>query len=80
MEVGDGDPCGSKDAKVIDMLEATEAPENDDVGTSASLPKKVSGSIAQVKCIYSNACSVGNKQEELEAIVQLENDDVTAIM
>ena len=38
------------------------------------------GSIAQLKCIYTNACSMGNKQEELEAIVQQENYDIVAIM
>ena len=27
-EVGDGDPCGSKDGSVVDVLETTEAPEN----------------------------------------------------
>jgi len=27
-------------------------------------------STAQLKCIYTNARSMGNKQEELEAIVQ----------
>jgi len=32
-----------------------------------------------MKCIYSNARSMGNKQEELEAIVQLEKYDVVAI-
>ncbi|GAB0209703.1 hypothetical protein GRJ2_003436000 [Grus japonensis] len=37
------------------------------------------GSVAQLKCIYTNACSMGNKQEELEAIVQLENYDIVAI-
>lgn len=25
---------------------------------------------AQLKCVYTNACSMGNKQEELEAIVR----------
>ena len=38
------------------------------------------GSIAQLKCIYTNAYSMGNKQEELEAIVQQENYDMAAIM
>ena len=28
---------------------------------------------AQLKCLYTNAHSVGNKQEELEIIVHLEN-------
>ncbi|KAK4822208.1 hypothetical protein QYF61_011849 [Mycteria americana] len=36
-------------------------------------------SIAQLKCIYTNACSMGKKQEELEAIVQQENYDFVAI-
>jgi len=34
---------------------------------------------AQLKCMYTNACSMGNKQEELEAIVQQANYDLTAI-
>ncbi|GAB0206658.1 hypothetical protein GRJ2_003131400 [Grus japonensis] len=80
VEVGDGDPCGSKDAGVIDVLEIMEAPENGHIGIRASPLKKVMGSVAQLKCIYTNARSMGNKQEELEAIVQLENYDIVAIM
>ncbi|PKU31493.1 rna-directed dna polymerase from mobile element hypothetical protein [Limosa lapponica baueri] len=34
---------------------------------------------AQLKCIYTNAHSVGNKQDELEAIVQQDSCDVVAI-
>ena len=34
---------------------------------------------AQLKCIYTNACSMGNKQEELEAIVRQANYDLVAI-
>lgn len=30
-------------------------------------------SVAQLKCIYTDACSIGNKQEELEIIVQQKN-------
>ncbi|PKU40561.1 adaptin ear-binding coat-associated protein 1 [Limosa lapponica baueri] len=37
------------------------------------------GKLAQLKCIYTNARSMGNKQEELEAIVQPENYDTVAI-
>ena len=36
-------------------------------------------SIAQLKCIYTNAHSMGNKQEELEAIVQQGNYYIVAI-
>ncbi|GAB0187131.1 hypothetical protein GRJ2_001178400 [Grus japonensis] len=56
-----------------------EAPENGHVGIRASPPKKVVGSIAQLKCIYTNAHSMSNKQEELEATVQQENYDIVAI-
>ncbi|KAK4810854.1 hypothetical protein QYF61_008826 [Mycteria americana] len=79
VEVGDGDLCGSKDTRVVDVLETTEVPENSYIGIRASPPKKVAGSIAQLKGIYTNARSMGNKQEELEAIVQLENYDIVAI-
>ncbi|GAB0203638.1 receptor-type tyrosine-protein phosphatase zeta [Grus japonensis] len=34
---------------------------------------------AQLKCIYTNARSMGNKQEELEAIVQQDSYDLVAI-
>ena len=35
--------------------------------------------IAQPKCIYINECSTGNKQEELEAIVQRDSYDLVTI-
>jgi len=35
--------------------------------------------VAQLKCIYTTACSMGNKQEELEAIVQQDSYDLAAI-
>jgi len=34
---------------------------------------------AQVKCVYTNTRSMGNKQEELEAIVQQDGYDLVAI-
>jgi len=61
------------------MLETTEAPENGHIGIEASSPRKVAASIAQLKCIYNNARSTGNRQEELEAIMQQENYNVVAI-
>jgi len=36
-------------------------------------------SIAQLKCIYTNAHGMGNKQEELEAIVQHDSYNLAAI-
>ena len=35
--------------------------------------------MTQLKCVYTNACSIGNKQEELEAIVSQGNYDLVAI-
>jgi len=34
---------------------------------------------AQLRCLYTNACSMGNKQEELEATVRLESYDIVTI-
>jgi len=34
---------------------------------------------AQLKCIYTSAYSMGNKQEELEAIVWQANNDLVAV-
>jgi len=73
VEVGDEEPCGSKGARVIEVLEPTEAPENSHIAIEAFPPRKGVGSTALLKCIYTNACSVGNKQEELEAIMQQDN-------
>ncbi|KAK4809540.1 hypothetical protein QYF61_016972 [Mycteria americana] len=53
----------------MDVSETTEAPEN----------SHAAGSTAQLKRIYTKARSVGNQQEELEAIVQQESCDRVAI-
>lgn len=58
------------------MLETMEVPGNDHVGIKASPLKKVTGSIAQLKCIYTSACGIGNQEEELEIKVQQENYDI----
>lgn len=72
VEAEDGDPCSSKDIRVVDVLETIEDRENGHVRIKVSPPKKVVGSIAQLKRVYKNACSMINKQEEVEAIVQWE--------
>lgn len=61
------------------MLETMEEPEKSPIGIMASPPAKVAGTVAQVKCISSNACSMGKEQEELKPIVQLENYNRVAI-
>ncbi|PKU42645.1 mitochondrial fission process protein 1 [Limosa lapponica baueri] len=55
-------------------------PRNGQVGVRPSYTKEVVGPVAQLKCFYTNVCSMGNKQEELKAIVQQESYDVVAIM
>ncbi|PKU47277.1 adaptin ear-binding coat-associated protein 1 [Limosa lapponica baueri] len=79
VEVGDGDPCSSKDMRGNNKLATTEGSEHSQVGIRACPPKKVAGQLAQLECIYTNVCSMGNKQEELEAIIQQENYDIVAI-
>ena len=48
---------------------------NGQEGIKATATQKV----AQLRCFYTNAQSMGNKQEELEAIVQLESYYIVAI-
>ncbi|PKU29185.1 hypothetical protein llap_20511 [Limosa lapponica baueri] len=79
VKAGDGDSCSSRDMRTIDGLEMTAVPGNGQVGIQASPSKKVAGQIAQLKCFYTNAHSMDNKQEDLEAIVQQENYDVVTI-
>ncbi|GAB0179537.1 T-cell activation Rho GTPase-activating protein-like [Grus japonensis] len=75
MTVGDEEPRDSKDTRVIDGLETMEG----QVVIRASPLKQAMESVAKLKCIYTNTCSMGKKQQELEAIVQLENYDIVAI-
>ena len=42
--------------------------------------EKATRPIAKLKCLYANAYSMANKQEELETAVQLGKYDLTAIM
>ena len=48
----------------LDVLETTEAPKNGHVGIRASSPRMVVGPIAQLNCIYTNACKHGQKARE----------------
>ena len=48
-------------------------------GIKGCSSKKVTQPTAQPKCLYTNARSMGNKQEELEATVLLESYDLVAI-
>ncbi|KAK4830595.1 hypothetical protein QYF61_012021 [Mycteria americana] len=48
-------------------------------GIKGCSSKKVTRPTAQLKCLYTNAGSMGNKHEELEATVLLESYDLVAI-
>lgn len=62
------------------MLKTIEELDNSHKGIRASPTIKVEGSIPQLKCIYTNSCSMGSKQEELEVIAQMKTYDIIAVM
>ena len=64
-----------KNTRVGVRLVAMKTPEYGHEGIRATATQKE----AQFRCFYTNARSMGNKQEELEAIVQLESYDTVAI-
>ncbi|KAK4827614.1 LOW QUALITY PROTEIN: hypothetical protein QYF61_019539 [Mycteria americana] len=69
VELGDTEATGAKRETPVERLKARK-------GCSSMKETQVT---AQLKCLYTNACSMGNKQEELEAIVYQENYDMVAI-
>ncbi|KAK4805887.1 hypothetical protein QYF61_025754 [Mycteria americana] len=69
VELGDTEAIGAKKETPVKPLKAQK-------GCSSV---KETRTTAQLKCLYTIARSVGNKQEELEAIVHQENDDMVAI-
>ncbi|KAJ7395572.1 hephaestin-like protein 1 [Pitangus sulphuratus] len=73
VESGDGDQCSSKNTRLIEGMETVKVPENSHAGTEASSPQKMVGSIAWLKCTFTNERGMYNEQEELEAIVQQKN-------
>ena len=50
-------------------LQEEEGEKNCHKGIWEGSSKKVTQLIAQLKCLYTNACSAGNKQEEKEAMM-----------
>ena len=65
-----------KNTSVGVRLVAVETPEYGHEGIRAAATQKE----AQLRCLSTNARSMGNKQEELEAIVRLESYDIVSIM
>lgn len=48
-------------------------------GTEELSFKEMTRPAAQLKCLFTNACSLGNKQKELEATVLLENHNIVVV-
>jgi len=48
-------------------------------GIKGCSSKKVPQPVAQLKSLYANACSMGNKEEKSEATMLLESYDLVAI-
>ncbi|KAK4805875.1 hypothetical protein QYF61_025742 [Mycteria americana] len=69
VELGDTEAIGAK--KLVSPVKPLKAQK----GCSSV---KETWTTAQLKCLYAIARSMGNKQEELEAIVHQENDDMFA--
>ncbi|KAK4823963.1 hypothetical protein QYF61_008349 [Mycteria americana] len=69
VELGDTEATGAKRETPLKHLKAHK-------GHSSMEETRTT---AQLKCLYTNARSMGNKQEELEAIVHQENYDMVAI-
>ena len=72
----DDSPFCRKNTSVGVRLVAVETPEYGHEGIRATATQKE----AQLRCLYTNARSMGNKQEELEAIVWSESYDIVASM
>ena len=72
----DDSPFCRKNTSVGVRLVAMETPEYGHEGSRATATQKE----AQLRCFYTNARCMGNKQEEQEAIVWSESYDIVATM
>ena len=75
MKEEDDSPFCGKNTRIGVRLVAVETPECGHESLRATATPKE----AQLRCLYANAHSMGNKQEELETIVQSESYDGVAI-
>ena len=71
----DDSPLCRKNMRAGMRLVAVETPECAHEGIRVTTTHKET----KLRCLYTNAHSMGNKQEELEAIVCLESYDIVAI-
>ena len=71
----DNSPLCSKNTRAGMRLVAVETPECGDEGIGVTATHKET----KLRCLYTSARSMGNKQEELEATVCSESYDIVAI-
>ena len=74
--LGDREACGN----AVTLGGGKGKPQTCPGGIREGSSDKAMRPIAKLKCLYTNAHSMGNKQEELEAVVQLGKYDLIAIM
>lgn len=79
--MGEGGVLGDREAhgNAVTLGGGKRKPQTCPGGIREGSSKKAMRPIAKLKCLYTNACSMGNKQEELETVVQLGKYDLIAI-
>ena len=79
--MGEGDVRGDKEARgnAFTLGGGKGKPQSCPGGIREGSSDKAMRPIAKLKCLYTNACNMGNKQEELETVVQLGKYDLIAI-
>ena len=63
----------NKDERDMDGSVTVVTPAKDQAGLRTSKCEEVLGTSAHLKCMHTNAHSMGNNQEELEAMMPQEN-------
>ena len=80
--MGEGGVLGDREVRgnAVTLGGGKGKPQTCPGGIREGSSEKAMRPIAKLKCLYTNAHSMGNKQEELEAVVQLGKYDLIAIM
>ena len=80
--MGEGGVLGDREARgnAVTLGGGKGKPQTCPGGIREGSSEKAMRPVAKLKCLYTNARSMGNKQEELETVVQLGKYDLIAIM
>ena len=74
--LGDREECGN----TVTLGGGRGKPQTCPGGIREGSSEKAMRPVAKLKCLYINACSMGNKQEELETMARVGKYDLIAIM